>query len=363
MGQIRACCVMEQHVGHRAFYRNLRPQIEADRRLAVDWAEITYWRQDGVLERLPVLPAGARGALRGMWQVRSALARASYDVVLYNTQVPAALALGRYHRAPAVVMTDITPLQYDQMGANYGHRADRFAPFRWWKRRQNARLFRQAAWMVPWSNWVRHSLLQDYGVAASRTQVIPPGLDLERWQPNPGKALTEVSRVLFVGGDFQRKGGPLLLEAFRYLRAHLDAAVELAIVTRDLVVEEPGVRIYRDMEPNSSRLIRLYQESDIFCLPTRAEAFGIAAVEAQATGLPAVVACSGGITDIVLHGQTGLVIPPDDLAALTKGLATLIGAPSLRARWGQAARCWALARFDIRSNARALVDLLVDAAS
>ena len=62
---------------------------------------------------------------------------------------------------------------------------------------------------MPWSTWTRRSLVEEYGVDPQRVEVVPPGIDLERWAP--GERREGPPRILFVGGDLYRKGGATLL--------------------------------------------------------------------------------------------------------------------------------------------------------
>src|SRR5947199_396926 len=71
--------------------------------------------------------------------------------------------------------------------------------------------------------WVQRSLERDYGLPSERIEVIPPGVDLSLWQSDSSRAQQTdgTMRLLFVGGQFQRKGGPALLRAFEALRAQM----------------------------------------------------------------------------------------------------------------------------------------------
>jgi glycosyltransferase involved in cell wall biosynthesis len=109
-------------------------------------------------------------------------------------------------------------------------------------------------------------------------------------------------------------------------------------------------------------MISLFKTSDIFVFPTRADSFGIVAVEASAAGLPVIAARVGAIPEIVLDGETGLIIPPDNPALLAQALLRLIQDPGLRLRLGQAGRYHAEAHFDGAKNAARIVQLVVEAA-
>ncbi|WP_082908962.1 glycosyltransferase family 4 protein [Chloroflexus islandicus] len=351
---IQALFVLEQHLGHRTYAENLRFGFAHQSQITAQWANITYYDESGWIERLP-LPANVRGMWRGRQQVRQALRAATYDVALFNTQVPAALAGKLVHRRPYLLATDITPRQYDAMAALYQHRADRAGPLAAVKHWLNTRLFQRAAWVLPWSRWAGEALIREYGVSPERVCVIPPGIDLSRWRPQRDRA-TDSLRILFVGGDFERKGGPTLLAALRLIKT--SAEVEVHIVTRSAVEPAERMFIYRNLPPNAPQLIELYQQADIFVFPTHAEAFGIAAVEAIACGVPVIATPIGGLPDIVHDGSNGFLVPPDDPAALAARLQLLIDQPETRARMAHAARRHAEQHFDVIHNAARIAELM-----
>lgn len=343
---------MEQHLGHRTYYLNLRRHVEPAP-ISSRWIEVTYMEPGGLWERLP-MPLHARGTLRGRSQVRRELADGSDEVVFFNTQVPAVLGGDVTRRRPYVLSTDITPIQYDRMGRHYNHAADRPGPLQIAKHFATMGAFRSASFLLPWSSWARDSLVADYGVDPNRVAVLPPGVDLGVWSP-AARRHGGPPRILFVGGDLWRKGGATLLDAFRALPA---GSAELILVTRSEFAGGPNIRVLRDMRPNTPELIDLFRSADIFALPSAGEAFGIAAVEASAIGLPVVATGVGGLTDIVRDGESGLLVPPSDARALAERLALLVGDPQMRLRMGHAARAHAEARFDADSNAKILLNVL-----
>lgn len=351
----RVAVIFEQHLGHRTYQENLRAGAEDIADLELSWWPITY-ADAGRFAPLRRLAPRVGDALVGRREVRRALT-APADVRVYNTQVVAALGGSPAREKPYVVITDITPVQQDQMAEGYGHRLDRLAPVRWWKHHVNRDVFRSARWCVGWSSWAAESIVRDYGVPQERVHVVPPGLDLELWRPTDRAGRDKV-RILFVGGDFDRKGGPDLLEAFRLL----PETPELVIVTNSDVRPGERVTVVRDAVPNDRRLLDLYRTSDVFALPTHAEAFGIAAAEATASGLPVVASPVGGLCDIVVDDETGLVVPSGDPIALAKALRRLVTEPALRGRLGAGARRHAERAFDAGRNARRLVDLARSAA-
>lgn len=355
---VRAIFLMEQHIGHRTYYENLRRFAEHERDLQCIWVPITYKNSSRLLDLAPGLSSHVRGSLHGALQVRRALDSNAYDVAFFNTQVPAMMGTGQVQRRPYVIATDITPLQYDQMAHLYGHQPDQPGPIARFKHNINVDVLRGAARVLPWSSWARDSLIRDYGVDPQRIEVIAPGVDLSLWRPYARSGVVPL-RILFVGGDFYRKGGATLLDAFRALPR---GAAELHIVTRTEIPAEAGVHTYSKMRPNSPELIALYRTSDVFVLPSEAEAFGIAAVEACATGLTVIATAVGGLIDVVEDGRSGYVIPVGDPAALNDRLRRLINSPMLRVQMGRAARERAARFFDAQTNAARIVGHLRAAA-
>lgn len=351
---INAMFVMEQHLGHQTYYQNLQRYVDTLPQVNATWVPVVYPELDWLWTRTPKWLHYVRGTLAGRAQVRQQLAHATSDVVFFNTQVPAVLGGRHTRRAPYVIATDITPLQYDQMSKHYGHAADRPGPLKRYKHQANVATLRGAAHLLPWSHWTRASLIVDYGIAPERITVVPPGVDLARWRPQP-RAADGVLRILFVGGDFYRKGGETLLHAFRMLPR---GAAELHLVTRTRIAPEHGVRLYHDFRPNDPALVALYQSADVFVLPSEAEAFGIAAAEAAAAGLPDIVTAVGGLTDIVVDGETGFLVTPGDATMLAARLRCLLDDPQRCRSMGLAARAHAERCFDAQRNAALVVRCL-----
>jgi glycosyltransferase involved in cell wall biosynthesis len=281
-------------------------------------------------------------------------------VLLFNTQKAAMFCQWELARIPSMLMTDVTPIQYDQMADLYDHAPDRNPALRMLKHRANVMNFRLARALIPSSNWTRDSMIHDYGVPPERVHVIPIGADTAYWCPGERPHQTDRVQILFVGGHFERKGGRSLLEVFRALG--LGDRADLHIVTREDVTPEPGVIVHRNIHNNSPELLRLFQDADLFVLPTLADCFGNASIEAMATGLPVITTAMGGIPDIVEHGVTGFLLAPGDVRGLGEAVRQLVDDSATRRAFGVAARLRAVTRFDSRTNAGKILDLAHDLA-
>lgn len=85
-------------------------------------------------------------------------------------------------------------------------------------------------------------------------------------------------------------------------------------MTRDEVPAAPHVFVHRNLPNNSQEPARIYQQSDLFVLPTRADCYSMVTMEAMAAGLPVIVSRLGGIPEIVAEGETGFLIDVGDYA-------------------------------------------------
>jgi glycosyltransferase involved in cell wall biosynthesis len=194
------------------------------------------------------------------------------------------------------------------------------------------RTYHDADWIFTMSECVRDSLIQSYAVPAERITVVGggpnfPELPLEC--PVPPIAPT----VLFVGKDFSRKGGPVLLEAFRRVRAELPQAQLLVVGPRTLGAE-PGIVHYGTL--SHAEMADVYRQAQVFVLPSWREPFGIAFIEAMAFGLPCVGTRIEAIPEIIDEGRTGFLIPPGDANELAVALLNLLQNPKRSAEMGAA---------------------------
>jgi len=303
-----------------------------------------------------------RAGLRARQAIRDIRRDGPLDAMFVHTQVPAILLPDLLRRIPTVVSLDATPIQYDELGEHYGHATggERVEQL---KLRANRACFARARAVVTWAAWTKRGLIDRYNVPADKITVIPPGVDVGRWTLDAGgtHADGEPVRILFVGGDLARKGGGVLIDAVRRLRAS-GVPVELDLVTRDEVAAEPGIEIHHGLGPNSSRLIELYQRADVFCLPTFGDCLPMVLSEAGAMGLPLVSTDVGAISEIVRHERTGLLVPPHDVEALAAALGRLAADAGMRHKLGDEARRVVSEEYDAARNARRLVEQLVGVA-
>ncbi len=348
--------ILEQTLGHITHCRNLKRWACEEPWLLPLWMPVEFEAPDA-WQRAPL--TRSNWTLRASLRARALLARAARkelpDALLFHTQVTSLFAHPWTRRVPTVISLDATPLNVDTVGAAYGHRPSASRKVESLKNRLTRRPLLGARRVVTWCEWARDSLVRDYGVPADRVSVIPPGVDLARWQCSP-RPRSFRARLLFVGGDFKRKGGELLLAAFR---EHLAGSCELDIVTRDEVdlTGLSGVRVHSGLQPNSPELRALYEHADLFVFPTLGDCLPLVIMEAMASGLPVVASRVGAIREEVRDGVTGYLVPPGDMDGLACRLVELVRDPDQRDCMGAAGRRVAEQRFDGARNYGALLRL------
>ena len=361
-----ALFLLEQTLGHVTHSKNLQallPDVDA---LVPMFAEVDA--STGLLGRIPGLSNWTvRAGLRARRQLRRLRSSDEHriDAMFVHTQVPAVL-LGRWmKRVPTVVSVDATPAQYDSLGEFYAHHPGppRIEQL---KKSANVRCFARARHIVTWSQWAKDGLVDAYDVSPGKISVIAPGVDLDRWTRSfsPDRAAPDRPlRVLFVGGNLQRKGGDLLMEAARLLRddEHVPA-FELHLVTGSELDSEPGVVVHHGLTSNSPELIAQYHSADIFCLPTLGDCLPMVLAEAAAAGLPLISTDVGAIRELVQDGRTGRLIRPGNLDELVDALRSMLLSPDERSRFAHEARRLVEQHHDATTNARRIVSILREVA-
>jgi glycosyltransferase involved in cell wall biosynthesis len=198
------------------------------------------------------------------------------------------------------------------------------------------------------SAWLRDIFVEDFGVSPGKVVVAGAGTDLAL-PPTDIERDRERPRFLFVGREWERKGGPELLRAWPAVRAARPDA-ELMVVGPAAAPDRlpAGVtflgRIDRATPAGEAAFTDVYRQATAFVLPSRFEPFGIVLLEAMAFGLPCVAGTACAMPEIVEDLTTGRVADPADPEALAAALLD-IADPDAAARMGAAGRARLEERF------------------
>jgi glycosyltransferase involved in cell wall biosynthesis len=352
MKSYNAGFVISQILGHAVHGERIRSQVMNDPEITPHWMPIFPWADSW--RGVPIVGGNLTlvSGLQARRQLRAC--RAPLDVLYCHTQ-EAAVLLGSYmKRIPTILSMDATPANMDTFGQAYGHQVGSHGLERL-KHRIVRRSFHLAAHIVTFSDWARQSVVRDYLVPEERVTVNTPGVDLSLWSVNrPDGAIgPRTARLLFVGGDFRRKGGDVLLSC----TADAGSEWELDIVTRDPVDARgiPNVRIHKGIKSGTEEHTALYRQADMFVLPTQGDCSPWAITEAMAMQLPVISTTVGAIPELVVHGETGLLVPPESPAALLDAIRTLAKDPERRRAMGRAGRLRVERYFDGQRSYRELL--------
>lgn len=204
--------------------------------------------------------------------------------------------------------------------------------------RQRSSIYSRARACTAASHWAGDSLIADYGVARERVAVVGLGPN-HRIEAQPGERDWQTPRFLFVGIDWQRKGGPQLLQSFSRLRVERPDAT-LDVVGGHPPLSEPGVSghgmLSSERSGDRESMARLFARATCFAMPSQVEPFGIVHIEAAAAGIPSIGTAVGGPRDVI-GPDGGVVIEPGDEGALLDAMRLLCD-PQTARRMGQAAR-------------------------
>jgi glycosyltransferase involved in cell wall biosynthesis len=347
--------VLTVSAGNNTRYQIFRRFADKVPGVVCEWAPIRHFLDPDPLRFLPG-PLHVRAEV--MYEARKIMTRLSdFDAVMFHAFEPyVAAVLGSFLKSsPLVVWSQDNPPSSD---ASVQYSGTRMNPE--WRRRIRFQFDRWCAQrvglFVPFSEWAGDIIQRECGVPAERVVPINVGLDLSGWPNQPLPPAGGRSQILFVGGNFERKGGDVLLEV--YSRAFADTA-DLHLVTREPPPTlPPGVRAYTDLHSEHPKLRELYRMADVFVLPTRADLSPFVLMEAMATGRPVISSRTGGIPDIVGHGETGFLIEPAHAGQLEQRLREVLASHDLRAGMAQRARQKIEQKFDASKNVPLILETM-----
>jgi glycosyltransferase involved in cell wall biosynthesis len=160
-------------------------------------------------------------------------------------------------------------------------------------------------------------------LGAREVHVIPTGVDVPAHTGEPA----EPAEVLFAGRLSREKG-----------------ILDLVAAAEGLPLVVAGDGPLREQVPTAlgmvphPELLRMYERAAVVACPSYREGFGVACAEAMARGRPVVAGAVGGLLDLIVDGETGLLVQPGDVPGLRAALKRLLGDPELRRRLGEAGR-------------------------
>ncbi len=253
-------------------------------------------------------------------------------------------------------------------------------PLRPWKEEQLGRSYHLTTWVektalesadriVAVSNHARSEILEHFSVDPKNVAVIHNGIDLDTWRPTPARDTLRAFEIsgdylLFLGRTSRQKGMVHLLDAMEYV----DPGVRLVCCTSapdtPEVEKEIAAKVAKQKRViwintmlREDQAMELYTNARVFVCPSVYEPFGIINLEAMACETPVVASAVGGIQEVVVPGETGLLVPPADPRALAEAINKLLRDKSLARKMGKAGRQRAENYFSWSSIAKETKDM------
>lgn len=205
----------------------------------------------------------------------------------------------------------------------------------WWLTQIHQKVLNSQKTVLGLTEAVVQQIAGDYNVPFSKLKKVklPFCLDLALFRPSPDRGDNEI-RILFVGGDFYRKGGDVLVKWFKeYYQSNL----RMTMVTGFPVEQHPGIRVEQNVEYGQPKHVELYESHDVFVLPTTCDGYPSVLGEAACAGLAILTTKNAlGATEVICHGENGYICDSPEL--LLEQLTELIKDKALLATMKQNSR-------------------------
>ena len=217
---------------------------------------------------------------------------------------------------------------------------------------------------------MRTDVIKHYQIPEQKVVVIHNGIDPDEYQLTTERTYLDEQGIrepylLFVGRISRQKGILQLLEAMELLKdlnlklilcASAPDTPELEVAVGERVAANPHIKWLNQMvsKPN---VRQLYSHARLFICPSVYEPFGIINLEAMACQAPVVASAVGGIKEVIINGETGVLVPPDNPAELAAAIRRVVNAPELLAHYRTAGRERVVKHFSWDSIARQTLDL------
>lgn len=227
---------------------------------------------------------------------------------------------GKLENIPHFIYTDHTTrtnMLYPDINAKQYMRSKRFI------KKCEIRAYEDASTIFVFGSLVAHSLISQYKIAKEKVSIVYAGSNVNYKIPlNSEKYFLQ--NILFVGTEWERKGGPLLLEVFKnVLIKHPNASLTI-IGCNPKNITLPNCKVLGKVAVE--KIFKYYNLASIFCLPTVKEPFGIVFVEAMSFRLPILANNIGCIPDLVINDYNGYLIN-NDIKQYTEAITNLLDNP------------------------------------
>lgn len=216
--------------------------------------------------------------------------------IIFQNLKPALLSFGLWNSTNGIVISDFSHSLFEWC-KNRTYKKD----IRFYTQRI---LYKKLYKVLTLTNHLKNNLQEVYGVSLEKISSVPLPLDFNNYNQVPQEVGT-IPKVLFVGGEFYRKGGNHILNAWD---SKLKGKCELTILTNSEIEAKEGIKVFRSVSKGSKEHISIFQSSDIFILPTNRDAYPVVLGEAAVSSLSIITTqYAFGAQNIILDGKSGFI--------------------------------------------------------
>jgi len=179
------------------------------------------------------------------------------------------------------------------------------------RKRKQKEYYANCSGIFVMGKWLKKYMIEEMGINKDKIYYVGAGYDIDLKKYNPSKR--QSNKLLFVGVDFERKAGPLVIEAFKILKKKYQNNAELYIVgPKKLKLKEDCEGIHFVGNVPGDKITEYYNRCDVLCMPSYLEPFGKVFVEALAYGMPVIARNTFAAPDFISNGENGFLITKDD---------------------------------------------------
>lgn len=262
----------------------------------------------------------------------------AYDLIV---QMDTLLAPGlRLQQRPYTLVTDNTYALTHRYWPDWAPMTKR--DHREWLRLETE-VYQNARFLFVWSEFARQSMIQDYGVTPDKVAAVGCGANL--YVETLDRRGYDSRTALFVGNDFERKGGFVLLRAWGQVHKKMpDAQLWIVGPRSPLADPQPGVK-WLGQVSDRQELQNLYNQAALFVMPSLFEPWGMVFMEAMGSGLACIGTDKFGMVEFIEHDKNGMIVPMGQDEPLAEALLTILGDPALAEQMGRAAHATILSKY------------------
>jgi len=194
---------------------------------------------------------------------------------------------------------------------------------------QEKNVYDKAAMIFTMSDWLKRSLIKDFDISENKIKTVYAGTNIRL---NKFQKYYDGKTIVFIGKNFERKGGKVLLEAFKYVKKEIPES-RLIVIGSNIRIDQDGVQV-KGIINDKDKITSYLSQASVFALPSFFEPFGIVFAEAFALKTPCIGTNICAMPEIIEDGKGGFLVEPSDSRNLADKLIMILSDVKLAEEMG-----------------------------